>query len=1673
MNKKSYVPYVCLFYTFIAAVFIVFVSNAHAYERYNDGCQNCHGAFFDGTSPKGTIFENQGNKLEMHRTPYDMETDCHMCHKNGDKNNPYIGKSAGHPSVPGLGCTGCHGREEDAGHDSISDGLGAGLRQHHWNADRIIDTESGSLSSQICADCHSDSDPANYSPVGEHVIPPYYGTPFTHADNPCNEVPQSNINENWDDFNLEGLDNDGDGLYDMNDPDCSPDTLTVSNNDLLASSVNAGDSDVQMQRLRLDCNREGDERCVITAVTVHDTEVSSTGVIDSVKIYIDDDQNFQNGTLDAVRVNNWNGEPTVVDLTLSISQSHRTVGEQGNRYILIIYNMNVQSDGHDIQSEVTVIDVAYPDNGVSGSWSSNKITTGGLPCQDNDNDGYSPDGGSCGFVDCNDNDNSVHPAAQEVCDNLDNDCDGSIDENLTQPTTCGQGECGSAGVETCTAGVWGGDTCTPGTPGTEGPDGDPTCADTIDNDCDGTADAGDSDCTSGGGENKILYTVPSSGVNIANGIQTDHGSCWNDPSSSYIEELSTDLNDICTSSYRYRQYSTGLHSEHYFNMAYTSNTIISGVSYEFTVHDGGTFGVQLFYVTSDGSRTYLGTEVTQSNPNNLDNNYTVDLSGQSGTAPSGAKLGLRTRLVSLSDSYSTVYLGNPDGRTGNISGRLIVNETPAGAPACPDGDSDGYAVCDGVCDPGGLLCGDCNDGDQLINPSETEVCDGLDNNCDGSTDEAFSNLGTSCTDGVGACEAAGSYICADDGLGTECDATPGAPGAEGPSGNPTCADTIDNDCDGTTDAGDSDCTPSCVPTGLPDNNCDGIDDDCDGTPDDGYVPTSTTCGIGECSSTGQTTCVGGVEGDTCTPGTPSTEVCDGLDNNCDNSIDEDFANLGTACAVGAGACEATGNYVCAADGSGTECSASPGTPAAEGPQGDPTCTDTIDNDCDGFSDLADLDCQSCTDADNDGYYIGSGECGTPDCNDNDPTINPGAEEICGDNKDNDCDNKKDDKDPDGCVTCSPTGKAETVCNGIDDDCDGLTDEDFTPTATSCGIGECASTGQTTCSGGVEGDTCDPLAGASPEVCDDAGILDEDCDGLANDNDPECVCVPTGMPDNNCDGIDDDCDGQIDEDYVVDDTCGAGICQTNNTPSSCTGGVETLCQPGTPTETPEATCTDGLDNDCDGKTDGLDDECGGTYIPPPVRQEIGIPDNAYNNFVEADCRFCHENPDQFPVDDQTIPNRHHLLVDMQVLSGTCSQTATTQCQHDAECPVGEFCINGTDAPFPPPPGGIYECLTCHEAICGAECTFIVERDCMVCHIQNPLSEYTVHHRTDLAQGVLLQGPDCQFCHGSIVDNRDDGHFIPSFDPTPETPARSGGTGLPLNSRGKGAGACDYCHDDGTSPEAILVETNEITHHNRGFGFDDTKCDWCHRVVPPSNIVDPYDIRTCENCHGPDSLHNIQADSDGDDVIKPGIELPWFGHIGNPDDCWGCHGYGTATAPETGPIVPTISSMSTSVLTEGTDTTVDIIGTAFTNMDQGTELLSDVELTAEDGTSTSLIPDAISEGSITVTIPGILSAGNYRVKAVKQGKFSNPKVITIEPAVTISDVSCRKKQGIITITGSGFGQKPVGSDAHINVKVNGQISDPLSWSNAEIRVSVPDCNGQQTVTVNALFGSATWQ
>ena len=183
---------------------------------------------------------------------------------------------------------------------------------------------------------------------------------------------------------------------------------------------------------------------------------------------------------------------------------------------------------------------------------------------------------------------------------------------------------------------------------------------------------------------------------------------------------------------------------------------------------------------------------------------------------------------------------------------------------------------------------------------------------------------------------------------------------------------------------------------LDDTTCDGIDDDCDGVVDDDWV--ATPCGgLGPCGSVSQ--CVNGVELD-CVPGEPLASVdltCDGVDDDCDGMVDDDWVpeTCGEFGCANTSACNA---------GVETEC-----VPLEPGPE---VC-DGRDNNCNGIIDEG-------LDLDQDGFGPNGNE-GCPggtrrDCNDNNFFINPDAPEVC-DNVDNDCDNLFDENVLNRCGNC--------------------------------------------------------------------------------------------------------------------------------------------------------------------------------------------------------------------------------------------------------------------------------------------------------------------------------------------------------------------------------------------------------------------------------------------------------------------------------------------------------------------------------------------------------------------------------------------------------------------------------------------------------------------------------
>jgi hypothetical protein len=151
-----------------------------------------------------------GNLHDMHRVDI-LSEDCQVCHNAFEFLPVHTNESSGGNGLEPISCLGCHGRAEDdnPGNPDFTAGIGSGLRQHHVNA-----------GTTLCANCHSDANPANYTPVGEEILPPYYANPGSNHPNMPNESCNGDGSENFRGL-PEGLDNDGDEFYDLADTDCS------------------------------------------------------------------------------------------------------------------------------------------------------------------------------------------------------------------------------------------------------------------------------------------------------------------------------------------------------------------------------------------------------------------------------------------------------------------------------------------------------------------------------------------------------------------------------------------------------------------------------------------------------------------------------------------------------------------------------------------------------------------------------------------------------------------------------------------------------------------------------------------------------------------------------------------------------------------------------------------------------------------------------------------------------------------------------------------------------------------------------------------------------------------------------------------------------------------------------------------------------------------------------------------------------------------------------------------------------------------------------------------------------------------------------------------------------------------------------------------------------------
>jgi hypothetical protein len=505
---------------------------------------------------------------------------------------------------------------------------------------------------------------------------------------------------------------------------------------------------------------------------------------------------------------------------------------------------------------------------------------------DADADGFTTD------EDCDDNNADIHPDAIEVCNDLDDNCDGLVDNDPSDPVTFyGDNDGDGFGsdedsIEDCSApsgySAYGGD-CDDSDPAYHPGAAEWDCTDPNDYNCDGSVGYADED---GDGfpacedcEDSMGLVNPDA-VEICDGIDNDCDG-WADDKDPDLTGAPTWYGDA----------------------------------------DGDTYGGQQFTANAcDAPQGYVD---NSDDCNDLDADTYPD-------APETCDEEDNDCDGEVDEDVQNTYYADADG----------------------DGYGDSATTIEACTTPTGYVWNedDCDDSSATTNPASYEVCDGVDNNCDGVTDEDS------------ALDVATWYEDADgDGYG-DSDST------DLDCSQPTGYVADDNDCDDT--------SASIYPGA--DEYCDNVDSDCDGTLDEDSALDASTWyadvdgdGYGNASSS-DVACdqpTGYVADDTDCDDTAAstypgaTEYCDGDDDNCDGEIDEDTAVDATTwyadadsdsfgdSATTVDACSRPTGYVA----EGTDCDDSTGTTY---PGASESCDD-VDADCDGsFVDSGDDECHA-------------------------------------------------------------------------------------------------------------------------------------------------------------------------------------------------------------------------------------------------------------------------------------------------------------------------------------------------------------------------------------------------------------------------------------------------------------------------------------------------------------------------------------------------------------------------------------------------------------------------------------------------------------------------------------------------------------------------------------------
>ena len=834
-------------------------------------------------------------------------------------------------------------------------------------------------------------------------------------------------------------------------------------------------------------------------------------------------------------------------------------------------------------------------------------------CLDGDGDGYGL-GAACLGTDCDDTQPSVNPRGEESCDGIDNDCDGLVDDSPTDAgRACETGFAGgcSQGVTVCEANAI---LCQPNLIPTE------ERCDGLDNDCDGAADEDEA----GNPLSRDCYDGPAAteGVGVCAGgrqvcVAGDFGGCLGQvlPSAEICDDIDNDCDgtpdDETTEVNWYRdgdgdgygsptappRFSCVRPDGYVLNAddCDDANAAASPVGEEVAGDgiDQDCDGTEECFVDMDGDLV-ASTSVVRSADTDCTDPGEVD----------GSMIG-----GDCDDADANTYPGAFE-----IVGDEADNDCNGTEVCFADLDGDGVRTSEEVlsdnvtCTDAGEgrlsgSAGDCDDRDPAIRPGQSEICNGLDDDCNGAADDRITfrryfldrdgdGFGAGGSAPTSSCALIEGYVendldCADEDPAVK-------PGAEELTG-----DGLDQNCDG---------RELCFVDGDNDGfrtvfSVASIDTDCD---DDGEALAAAPAT--DCNDANRLIRPGATE----LPG-------DGVDQNCDGGeicfvdADADGYRLETTVVSADAACDSPGEARAAAltgDCDDANVSVRPG--AVE------LCNE-VDDDCDGLVDDGLATQDYFVDGDGDGFgdadatavascsSVAGSVANNRDCDDGSSAISPSATELAGDGVDQNCDGRElcfVDADDDAYragdsvavsddADCTDAGEA-AAGDPLGDCNDNAAD--ISPLATelpSDGVDQNCD-GRETCFADADGDGYRPdaLAVVASDNLGCADVGEATAAAPVGDCDDADAFKNPGQAER-CDGIDNNCDGSADEDVVTqsyyEDADGDGAGDAFGTPV-----VSCAAQPGRVANSLDCNDRDdrvfggatevagnGVDNDCDG------------------------------------------------------------------------------------------------------------------------------------------------------------------------------------------------------------------------------------------------------------------------------------------------------------------------------------------------------------------------------------------------------------------------------------------------------------------------------------------------------------